>query len=181
GDVIGNRLYGVAYQTALKARATAAKKNTREKQVLDMPQRQAAQADPWPDLERLLDQELNRLPDTYRVAVVLCDLEGKSRKEAARQLGWPEGTVAGRLARARAQLAKRLAKQGVALSGVALASFLSSTVAAACAPSTALLGTIQAVVSVAVGKSLPVGVVSARVLPLAEKVMKTMFVCKLKA
>src|SRR5262249_60975699 len=131
GDVIGNRLYGVAYQTALKARATAAKKNTREKQVLDMPQRQAAQADPWPDLERLLDQELNRLPDTYRVAVVLCDLEGKSRKEAARQLGWPEGTVAGRLAGARAQLAKRLARHGLAVTGAGLAAVLSANAAAA--------------------------------------------------
>src|SRR5260370_1819241 len=85
----------------------------------------------WPDLQPLLDQELSRLPDIYRVAIVLCDLEGKTRKKVAQQLGCPEGTVAGRLARARVMLAKRLAQRGVALSGGALAAVLSQDVASA--------------------------------------------------
>ena len=62
------------------------------------------------DLQFALDQELSRLPDKYRVGIVLCDLEGKTRKEAARQLGLPEGTLAGRLTRGREMLAKRLAQ-----------------------------------------------------------------------
>src|SRR5204862_5292968 len=93
-EMVGNWLYGVAHQTALKARATAAKRRAREKQMLDMPEPVAPQQEPWPDLQPLLDQELSRLPDPYRVVIVLCELEGKTRKEAARQLGWPEGTVA---------------------------------------------------------------------------------------
>jgi RNA polymerase sigma factor (sigma-70 family) len=180
-EMIGNWLYGVAFKTALKARVTGAKQKTREKQVLEMPERQAVEADSWQDLERLLDQELNRLPDNYRVAIVLCDLEGKTRKEAARQLGWPEGTVAGRLARARALLAKRLAKQGVGLSGASLSAAFSMNVASATVPSPTLAAALQAVALMATGKSLPVGVLSMRVLVLTERVMKTMFLVKLKA
>src|SRR5437588_420431 len=66
------------------------------------------------DLRAVLDTELQRLPPRCRAVLLLSDLEGKTRKEVARQLGWPEGTVASRLARARARLAKRLARHGLA-------------------------------------------------------------------
>ena len=49
-------------------------------------------------MQAVLDEELGRLPDHYRGVIVLCDLEGMTRKEAARQLGIPEGSVASRLA-----------------------------------------------------------------------------------
>ncbi|MBV8430290.1 MAG: sigma-70 family RNA polymerase sigma factor, partial [Solirubrobacterales bacterium] len=107
-DMVGNWLYGVARQTALKARATTARRRAREKQVTAMPEPAPERRESRHDLQPLLDEELSRLPDKYRAVIVLCDLEGKTRKEVARQLGWPEGTVAGRLARARAVLAKRL-------------------------------------------------------------------------
>src|SRR5207302_5232207 len=121
-------------QTALKARATAAKRRTRERQVTSMPEPTVAEPDLWPDLQPLLDQELSRLPDKYRAVIVLCDLEGKTRKEAARQLGLPEGTVAGQLARARALLAKRLARHGPAVVGGASAAVLSQQGASAGVP-----------------------------------------------
>src|SRR5262245_11158674 len=91
-EMIASWLYGVARQTALKARATAAKRRGREAQVQAMPEPAVDQGPP-DDLRALLDQELCRLPEKYR-AVVLCDLEGVTRKEAARRLRLPEGTVA---------------------------------------------------------------------------------------
>src|SRR5271170_4507596 len=112
-DLLANWLYGVAHQTALKARATAARRKQRERQVAEMPETAVAKENLWQDLQPLLDEALSRLPDKYRRVIVLCDLEGKTRKEAAQQLVCPEGTVAGRLARARAMLARRLAQRGV--------------------------------------------------------------------
>ena len=89
-------------------------------QVTHMPDTEAPQ-DRWADLRPILDEELSRLPDHYRAVIVLCDLEGRTRKEVAAQLGCPEGTVASRLARARAMLAKRLTATGRRPVGRALA------------------------------------------------------------
>src|SRR5205085_3361919 len=118
---VANWLYGVARQTAVRLRAIAAKRHTRERQVADMPDPAAREAEVDSDLGPLFDQELSRLPDKYRVLIVLCDLEGKTRKDVARQLGCPEGTVGGRLARARRMLADRLARHGLAIPAGALA------------------------------------------------------------
>jgi RNA polymerase sigma factor (sigma-70 family) len=133
-EMVANWLYGVAHRTALKARATAARRKERERQVTEMPEPAAAEKDNWRDLQPLLDEELRRLPDKYRAVIVLCDLEGKTRKEAARPLGVPEGTVAGWLARARTMLAKRLARYGLAVSGGALGVVLSQNGASAAVP-----------------------------------------------
>src|SRR5438445_8240641 len=130
-ELLANWLYGVAHQTALKARATTAKKRARERQVTEMPEPAVTEQNLWNDLQPLLDQELSRLPDKYRIAIVLCGLEGKTRKEAARQLGVPEGTLAARLARARVKLAQRLARHGLAVSGSALAAVLSPSAVSA--------------------------------------------------
>src|SRR5579871_1815020 len=83
-ELLANWLYGVAQQTALKARATAAKRRARERQLTNMPEPAATEQILWNDLQPVLDQELGRLPDKYRVAIILCDLEEKTRKEAAR-------------------------------------------------------------------------------------------------
>src|SRR5687767_7254020 len=85
-EMVGNWLYGVAHQTALHARRTAARRGAREVQVTQMPDTAAVQHDPWSDLRPVLDQELSHLPDNYRAVIVLCDLEGRTRKEVARQL-----------------------------------------------------------------------------------------------
>ncbi len=142
-ELVANWLYGVAHQTAMKARATAARRQGRERPLTEAPEPEGVRREPRDDLRPLLDQELSRLPDRYRLPIVLCDLQGKTRKEVARQLGCPEGTVAGRLARARALLAKRLARRGVVLSGAALAAALApEAVPAAVASSTAQVASV---------------------------------------
>src|SRR5260370_38098117 len=69
----------------------------------------------WCDLQPILDRELSRLPDKYRLPVVLCDLEGRCREEVSHQLNLPEGTLSSRLARGRRMLAGRLTRPALAL------------------------------------------------------------------
>jgi RNA polymerase sigma factor (sigma-70 family) len=177
-DMVANWLYGVAYQTALKARGSVARRTRRERQVNVMPQVEAAALKQNSWSERL-DQELSSLPDKHRAVIVLCDLEEKTRREAARELGVAEGTVASRLARARALLTKRLARHGVLLPSGALAVALSHTVASASVPTSAVSSAVKVATLSAAGKATP-GLISAKVAALTEGVLKLMLVVKLK-
>jgi RNA polymerase sigma factor (sigma-70 family) len=177
-EMIGNWLYGVAHQTALKARAAAAKRHARERQVKDVPEPAAM---PEPDLghelERLLDQELSRLPDKYRAVIVLCDLDGKTRKEVARQLKIPQGTLSSRLTTARTMLAKRLARHGLAVSGGALAAVLSQEAVLAAVPPSVASSTIKAASVFAAGQAAAIPL---KIAALTEGVLKAMLLSKLK-
>jgi RNA polymerase sigma factor (sigma-70 family) len=179
-ELLANWLYGVAHQTALKARAAATKRCAREKQGTEMPEPAVAEQDLWRDVQPLLDEELSRLPDKYRAVIVLSDLEGKTRKEAARQLGVPEGTIASRLATARTMLAKRLTQRGVALSGGALAAVLTEKVASAGVPTSVVSSAIKAASLFAAGQAAATGAISVNVAALTEGVMKTMLLTRLK-
>jgi RNA polymerase sigma factor (sigma-70 family) len=179
-ELLGNWLYGVAYRTALEARAAAIRRRRREKQVNPMPEPVARDdAEIWRKLRPLLDRELSRLPDKYRIPVVLCDLEGGTRRDVARQLGIPEGTLSGRLTTARRMLAKRLALHGLTLAGGALAAVLPPGAASACVPAPLVTLTVQAAAAVAAGQGAA-GVVSAPVAALVEGVMRAMLVKSLK-
>src|SRR5262249_39096309 len=158
------------------ARATTAKRGAREKQVTEMPEPAVMERDLWADLQPLLDQELSCLPDKYRVAIVLCDLEGKTRKEAARQLAVPAGTLAARLARGRVMLAKRLGRHGLAVSAGALATVLAQNAASASAPTSVVCSTIKAASLFAAGQAAA----TAKVAALTEGVIKAMLFSKLK-
>ncbi len=177
-EKVGNWLYGVAHQTALKARATRAKRQVREEQVMPMPEPVVTGQDLWGDLLPLLDQEVSQLPEKYRTVLVLCELEGKTRNEVGRQLGLPEGTVASRVARAKAMLARRLARHGLAVTGVALGAVLSQKAVAA-VPTSVMGSTIEVVTLVAAGKA-EAGLISAPVARLIEGVLRTMLLTKLK-
>jgi RNA polymerase sigma factor (sigma-70 family) len=177
-EMVANWLYGVAHQTALKAKATVSNRKGRERQVVIMPETAVAEPAQWDELLPVLDEELSRLPNKYR-AVVLCDLEGKTRKEAARQLGVPEGTVAGWVARARVMLANRLTERGITLSGGMLATILAQNVMSAGVPPLVVSNTIK-VASLTAAGQVTAGVVSVKVAALTEGVLKAMFVSKLK-
>jgi RNA polymerase sigma factor (sigma-70 family) len=177
-ELVGNWLYGVACRTAWKAKSAAAKRRLHERQVQPMPATQPRTEADWSDLQPVLDQELERLGANDRTAVVLCDLEGKSQREAARCLGWPEGTLTTRLTRARRLLAQRLTRRGVALSSGALALTLAQHAASAAVPAPLALSTIQAATLLAAGQAAAAA--SAPVAALTEGVLHAMFMTKVK-
>jgi RNA polymerase sigma factor (sigma-70 family) len=176
---VGCWLHGVALRTALKARSTAARRNERERLVAQLPEPEAGRQDGH-DLRLAIDEELGRLPEKYRVLLVLCDLEGRTRKEVARQLGCPEGTVGGRLARARALLAGRLARRGLAVPAAAVATVLARGAASAGVPAAVSSGTVRAAGLVAAGQAAT-GLISARVAALTDGVLQAMLLRKVKA
>jgi RNA polymerase sigma factor (sigma-70 family) len=177
--MVGNWLYGVAQRTSLRARAMNQQREANARLLKPMLR------DPSPDqdqveLNDLLDQELSHLPHKYRAPVVLCGLEGRSLEEAARQLDCPAGTVASRLARGRELLAKRLARQGLALSGTALTATLGKQAASAGVPAALYASTAQAASALAAGPALAAGIISSKVLTLMEGTVRTMVFSKLQ-
>ncbi len=167
--LLGNWLYGVARRSALRARAMNAKRRARESQAAQ-PEAPADRDEPWADLLPLLDRELARLPEKYRAAVVLCELQGRSRAEAAGLLGIPEGTLSSRLATARKLLARRLSRPGVPVPLAALATALAGGAAPAAVPAPLLAATVGA----AWGRA------SAKILTLTDGVVKAMFLERLR-
>ncbi|MBN9519597.1 RNA polymerase sigma factor [bacterium] len=176
-DQLGNWMYGVAVRTALDARST--RRRIRETALADAPE-PAALPPPPPDadLAGVLDEELARLPEKYRAAVVLCELEGVPRRDAAARLGIPEGTLSSRLAHARKLLATRLARRGI-VAPVGLFAALGPTGGGAAVPA-ALIDYTARVAARAAGGAVPPGLVSDRVSSLTDGVLKTMFVSKLR-
>jgi RNA polymerase sigma factor (sigma-70 family) len=173
-SMVGNWLYGVARRTSLEARRVAAKRRAKEAAVLP---RAHPPDDDRTDLRAVLDEELQRLPAKCRAVIILSDLEGKTRKEVARQLGWPEGTVASRLARARARLAKRLAHYGLAVSAGLVGTLLPEGAAPAFVPTSLVVSTVKAASLLAAGQAAA-GTIPAQVAALMEGALKAMLLNK---
>ena len=175
GESLGCWLYGVAYRAALEAREFNARRRARERPMRDVPHPEVMPGE-GQDWRPLLDRELSLLPEKYRAPIVLCDLEGRSRRDGARLLGVAEGTLSSRLARGRTLLAKRLSRCGVTLSGGALAVALSQGAVSAQVSAVLGMSTARAAALVAGGQ---MAVATPAVL-LMKEVMKAMLMKKLR-
>ncbi len=171
-DRLGPWLHGVAYRVSTRARRLSAARRSLADDVADVPRPCEAERS---ERAEALHEEVARLPEPYRAPIVLCYLEGLTHDEAAARLGWPVGTVRGRLARARDRLRDRLARRGQApaegpAAMVALLDGVRATVPARLA---------EATIRTATGKATA-GLLSSHVLVLAEGVMQAMLFSKLK-
>jgi len=176
-DTLASWLYGVAYRTAREAWARSERRPVSELPAGEPALPDPLAADPTAEADRrelcaLLAEELHRLPDKLRTPIVLCDLEGKTQEEAARQIGCPKGTILSRLSRGRERLRDQLARRGVTLSVAALAAALTHQATAA-VPAGLAEATLQS--------ALPQGAGAAPVVTLATVVLRGMAASKLKA
>jgi RNA polymerase sigma factor (sigma-70 family) len=173
---VGAWLHGVAYRTSLKAQAMNSRRRHKQQSLEDLPAPAAATDADW---LALLDQEIHRLPEKYRLPIVLCDLEGKTRKQAARTLGWPEGTLATRLQHGRALVQKRLARHGLPLSAGAVSLVWAGAVTAEAVPAGLTGATVNIASLFEAGKAA--GLIPLNVLALAQGVLQAMTLSKVKS
>ena len=174
---LANWLYGVAVRTAKEARRRAVRRQARERRAMDRTNVKSEAAGEWDELAAILDEELSRLPDRYRTALVTCELEGRSRREAAQQLGLSEGTLSTHLARGRNLLRQRLVKRGVSL-GVGTWTGLPRGSVEAAVPDRLLGATVHAALGRA-ADGVASGAASTTVAALAEGVLKMMVLTRL--
>jgi RNA polymerase sigma factor (sigma-70 family) len=168
-------LHKVAYHIALRARKRAAKRTIGELDDAAIEcRRDPAEAAARREVAAVLDEEISRLPEKYRLPVVLCYLEGKTYQEAGRQLGVPVGTLSARLTRGRSLLHTRLARRGIGVSGSLLAVLLCEQASSAVASSEL----VKAATAIATGQSS--GATSASIAALAESALGSMVVSKVK-
>jgi RNA polymerase sigma factor (sigma-70 family) len=179
GDSLGPWLHRVACRAAGRAKVDSNRRRAHERGAAEQEsgrQRGGGSG----DLAVALHEEVDRLPNHYRVPVVLCDVEGRTYEEAARHMGCPVGTVRSRLARGRERLRGRLIRRGLAPSAGFLGATLSAEAARAAMPATLMGSTIQIATRILAGGATTAGEVSASVLELTEGVRKMMFLSKLK-
>jgi RNA polymerase sigma factor (sigma-70 family) len=178
-SALGSWLHGVAYRTALKARAQAGARRKNESRA---PARPISEPDDltWQEVRQVMHEELTGLADRYRVPLVVCYLEGQTQDAAAVQLGLAKSTLKERLERGRAILRARLVRRGLGPAPLLVAAAWPSATALACLPATLVTSTIKAANLFAAGQATVNGVISAKVAALTEGILKTMFLTNLK-
>ncbi len=180
---LGRWLHGVGTRVAKRLRQTSARRRTHESTSHEADEPWYVEHRDARELRSVLDEELAGLPDPFREAIVVCYLEGLSHQEAARQLGWPVGTVRSRLARGKEQLRHRLIRRGVAVPSLAgLSSLLACESSQAAVPKSLITSIVNSVYESNSDQKLAAsaGAVSAAVAALSEGVCKAMLLGKLK-
>jgi RNA polymerase sigma factor (sigma-70 family) len=177
-ELLANWLYGVACRTALRAKSRNAQRRRKEGQAVTLAAEDRTADVVWADLRPVLDEEVSRLPDRFRVPFVLCYLQGRTNEEAAQALGCPKGTILSRLATARERLRTRLNRRGVTLSAGLLAAALCVGRTSAAVPAALVGSTVQAALGVAAGQAA--GLVSAEAAALMKATLRAMLMSKLK-
>jgi RNA polymerase sigma factor (sigma-70 family) len=177
-DSVPSWLHGVARRVSGQARLRA-----RRRQDVVLPPPPIPPTDPganltWDELRTLVDEEMGRLPEDQRAAVILCCLEGRSQDQAAKELGCPKSTLSSRLEKGRETLRRRLARRGFALSAGALASVLAAAPASASLPAMLLIAAVRNA-TLATKGAVDAGVVSAEVLALTTAAVRSMTPWKL--
>ncbi len=170
-------LYGVAVRIAKVARRRAVRERAAERWLRAMSQVNSGPPEDRDDLIPILDEELNRLPHRHRAALLACELDGKSRREAAEQFGIPEGTLSTHLARGRKMLRERLQRRGVTLEVGPIAGLARPSAEAAVIER--LIGPTVRAALVDPSGAGATAVVSAAVSSLAERVLKMMILARL--
>lgn len=176
---LGPWLYGVARRVAMKARSrrqallplTDSEQPDAHEETTSM-----ATSMEWSELRPIIDEEIAHLPGHYQTVLILCQLDGLTKIEAAKQLGCPEGTISSRLMRAREMLRTRLTKRGIALTSLTL---LDALLASSPVSAQLTQNTLGLAMKVALGISLSAGV-STSVLTLAQGATQAMFITKVK-
>jgi len=175
---VGSWLYGVAFRTALKARANSAKRQQHETRGRSQLSSGASDDLSWREVQQVLHEELNKIAACYRAPLVLCYMEGNSQAEAAAALGVSAATVNKRLEQGRARLRTRLVRRG--LGGAAVSMTAAWPLAASGQPTPLLVaGTVRAAQLLADGKTAS-EVVSVTVAALTQGMLKGMLMHKLK-
>jgi RNA polymerase sigma factor (sigma-70 family) len=148
-NVLAGWLHEVAHRIAIKARVGVVRRRTLERQAMAMSPSKTEvdkqdEVAAWNELRPVLHAEVDRLPEKYRLPVILCYLEGKTNEEVAELLHWPVGSVKGRLSRARELLRSRLMRRGLGLSAAFLLTALAQgRVFAEAVPSELVKNTVQ--------------------------------------
>jgi RNA polymerase sigma factor (sigma-70 family) len=175
-ESVGSWLYKVAYRAALRIRTMARKRAAHERLTMDVPAKEPACEPVWHGLDEAIEQ----LPRKYRLPIVLCYFEGKTHEQAAEQLGWPKGTVAVRLLRARELLRARLIRRGLTLSAGVLGTALAQAAGSAAVPAALVTTTLKATTFSQTSKALAAGLLSRQAAAVMEGIVRTMYLTRLK-
>jgi RNA polymerase sigma factor (sigma-70 family) len=177
---LGPWLHRVAYRVACRVRKSNHRRREHERRAAGMRRATVSVDQDWTDVATAIHEEVDRLPECFRLAVVLCDLEGSTHEHAARDLGVPIGTLKSRLTKARALLRGRLTRRGLAVSTATLVALGTLNPAQAATMNSLVDSTVRAALALVSVEAPAVGAIGLRVVLLTEEVLRAMFLSKLR-